>query len=37
MKSLFKRPHTNEAKTLEFALGVIVGGIATAIAIVIFA
>lgn len=36
-KSLFRCPHTNEAKTLEFALGVIVGGIATAIAIVIFA
>ncbi|AHI88532.1 hypothetical protein EIB18_03630 [Caulobacter vibrioides] len=35
MKSPFKRPHTNEAKTLEFALGVILGGIATAIAIVI--
>ncbi len=35
MKSPFKRPYTNEAKTLEFALGVILGGIATAIAIVI--
>lgn len=37
MKALFKRPSTNETRTLEFALGVIVGAIGTAIAIVIFA
>lgn len=37
MKALFGRPYTNRSRTLEFALGVILGAIVTGIAIVIFA
>ena len=36
MKWISKRPYSSETRTLDFAAGVIAGGLATAIVIILF-